>query len=76
MVTSYSASPALPGGLSLDGTSGVISGTPLRATQQATYQLTANNDGGSSTFALTITVDLPPSGLVYPSPVQATIRLT
>jgi hypothetical protein len=73
VVTSYSASPALPAGLLLDATSGVISGTPLRATPQATYQLTANNDGGSSTFALTIAVDLPPSGLLYPSPVQATV---
>jgi Putative Ig domain len=72
VVASYSVSPALPAGLSLNSTSGVISGTPLLATKQTTYQLMANNDGGHSTFAMTIGVDLPPSGLNYTSPAQAT----
>jgi hypothetical protein len=73
VVANYSVSPALPAGLSLNATSGVITGTPLIATKQATYQLMANNDGGRSTFALMIAVDLPPSGLNYPSPAQATV---
>ena len=72
-VTNYSVSPALPAGLSLNPTSGVITGTPLRATAQSTYQLMANNGGGHSTFALTIAVDRPPSGLTYSSPAQATV---
>src|SRR5882762_910040 len=59
VVTNYSVSPALPAGLSLNATSGVITGTPLMATKQTTYQLMANNDGGQSTFALMIAVDLP-----------------
>src|SRR6266853_1358825 len=73
VVTNYSVSPALPAGLSLNATSGVITGTPLMATKQTTYQLMANNDGGQSTFALMIAVDLPPSGLNYASPAQATV---
>jgi hypothetical protein len=73
VVTNYSVSPALPAGLSLNATSGVITGTPLMATKQTTYQLMANNDGGQSTFALTLGVDLPPSGLNYASPAQATV---
>jgi Putative Ig domain len=72
-VTSYSVSPALPAGLSLNATSGVITGTPLMATKQTTYQLMANNDGGHSAFGLMIAVDLPPSGLNYASPAQATV---
>jgi len=73
VVTNYSVSPALPAGLSLNATSGVITGTPLMATKQTTYQLMANNDGGHSTFALMIGVDVPPSGLNYASPAQATV---
>ena len=73
VVTNYSVSPALPVGLSLNATSGVITGTPLMATKQATYQLMANNDGGSSTFALMLAVDLSPSGLNYASPAQGTV---
>ena len=73
VVTNYSVSPALPAGLSINATSGVITGTPLMATKQATYQLMANNDGGHATFALTLAVDLSPSGLNYASPAQATV---
>ena len=73
VVTGYSVNPALPAGLSLNATSGVITGTPVMATKQATYQLMASNDGGSSTFALMLAVDAPPSGLSYASPTQATV---
>lgn len=63
-VDSYSVSPALPGGLSLDATTGVISGTPSAATATASYTVTAANSGGSATASLSITVSdpaLPPS---------------
>jgi hypothetical protein len=73
VVNSYSVSPALPAGLSLNATSGVISGTPLMATKQTTYELMANNDGGQSTFVLMLGVDLQPSGLNYASPAEATV---
>jgi hypothetical protein len=75
VVTNYSVSPALPAGLSLNATSGVITGTPLTASRQTTYQLKASNDGGHSIFALMIAVDVPPSGLSYASPARATVGM-
>jgi hypothetical protein len=54
--TSYSVSPALPSGLSLNTTTGVISGTPNGSASSATYTVTATNAGGSGTFPLTITI--------------------
>jgi hypothetical protein len=65
-VASYSVVPALPGGLSLDSGSGVISGTPTVATPKTNYTATASNAGGSSSATLTITVtEAAPSNLTY-----------
>ncbi len=65
-VVSYTVTPSLPPGLSLDALTGVISGTPSLSTTTATYTVTATNSGGSTTADLTITVnDLAPSGLAY-----------
>lgn len=67
-VTSYSVSPALPAGLSLDTSTGVISGTPTAAAVSATYTVTAFNSAGVAAVGLRITVDasvLPPTGLTY-----------
>ena len=75
-VTSFSVSPALPAGLSLDGTTGTISGTPSAATGQASYLITAANSAGSTSATIQITVMAalaPPSNLVYP---QTTIAAT
>jgi hypothetical protein len=55
-VTGYSVSPALPAGLSLNTTSGAVSGTPTAITAQATYTITAKNATGSTTFAWVLTV--------------------
>ncbi len=57
----YSISPALPAGLSLNTTTGVISGTPAAVTASATYTVTASNSCGSTTKALTIAVTTTPS---------------
>lgn len=59
-VTSYQVSPALPQGLSLNTTSGLISGTPTAAAAVATYTVTARNSGGQTTAALSMTVNDPP----------------
>ena len=68
-VVSYSVSPSLPAGLSLNTTTGVISGTPTAVTTTASYTITATNTGGSTTKAVTITVnDVAPSGLSYTTP--------
>jgi len=65
-VTSYGVSPALPAGLSLSATSGVISGTPTAIAALSTYTLTASNSAGSTTATLSITVnDVAPAGLTY-----------
>ena len=48
-VTSWSVSPSLPAGLSLDSSTGAISGTPSAVTSSAAYTITASNTGGSDT---------------------------
>ena len=65
-VGTYSVSPALPAGLTLDAGTGVISGTPTTVAAPAGYTVTATNAGGSTTASLSIRVnDVPPSGLTY-----------
>lgn len=68
-VISYSISPALPTGLSINAISGVISGTPTVISPSSTYTITASNSGGTTTKIIQIRVnDIPPSGLSYTSP--------
>ena len=55
-VTNYSVSPTLPAGLSINASSGVISGTPTAPTASASYTVTAANAGGSTTANVTISV--------------------
>ena len=65
-VVGYAVTPALPAGLALHPTTGVLSGTPTAITPQAAYTVTATNTGGSTTASLSVTVnDVPPSSLVY-----------
>jgi hypothetical protein len=54
-IVSYAVSPALPSGLSLNTSTGIISGKPT-AGARGTYTITAANTGGSTTLALNITV--------------------
>ena len=65
-VLSYAVVPSLPGGLTLDPTTGVISGTPTVVAIAANYAVTATNSGGSTTASLSIAVnDVPPTNLTY-----------
>jgi hypothetical protein len=57
-VTSYAVSPALPAGLSIHPTTGIISGTPTVVTAAANYMVTATNINGSTNFRVNITVDV------------------
>jgi hypothetical protein len=60
-VTQYSASPALPAGLSINATTGVISGTPTVLAPLASYTITASNAGGSTVATIGLVVnDVPP----------------
>ena len=52
--TSYSISPALPASLSLNTTSGVISGTYTGAAASTIYQVTGTNTMGSISTAFTL----------------------
>ena len=56
-VVSWSVSPALPSGISLNTSTGDISGTPTAITASATYTITATNSGGSDTTTVTIVVN-------------------
>ncbi|GGA67783.1 hypothetical protein GCM10008015_05680 [Flavobacterium palustre] len=68
-VVSYSVNPALPAGLSLDTTTGVISGTPTVVISAANYVVTASTTGGNSSFTVSIAVnDIAPSALSYSTP--------
>ena len=52
----YYVSPALPAGLQMDNSTGVISGNPTQQTAPATYTITAYNSSGSTSFQLNISV--------------------
>ena len=53
---SFAVAPALPAGIMLDTSTGVISGTPTAVTALATYTITATNSEGSTTFDLALEV--------------------
>jgi len=58
-------------GLSLNATTGVISGTPTAVAAQAVYTVTASNAGGTTTAQLTVTVQAAleaPKNLTYSAP--------
>ena len=59
VVFSYGVQPALPAGLALDTTTGVIAGTPTAAAATASYTVTATNPGGFTSVPLVLTVILP-----------------
>ena len=55
-VTHWTVTPALPAGLSITPTTGVIQGTPTAVSAAATYQVVAQNSGGQITADLSIAV--------------------
>jgi hypothetical protein len=66
-VTGYTISPALPAGLTLNATTGVISGTPSAAAAPTNYTVTASNSAGSTTDTLSLEVNAVTPAFTYPS---------
>ncbi len=65
VITSCSASPALPTGFTL-GSTCAISGTPTALSANAAYTITATNSGGDSTANITIgVIDVAAPSLIY-----------
>ena len=56
-ISAYSISPSLPGGLSLSGTTGTITGTPTISGVATNYTITGTNGAGSTGTNLNITVN-------------------
>ncbi|MEY3451917.1 MAG: hypothetical protein RL711_1745, partial [Bacteroidota bacterium] len=63
--STYSISPTLPNGVSINTTTGVVSGTPTVAMASQLYTVTATNAAGTSTatFNLFIDADLDGDGI-------------
>lgn len=55
-VDHYTVSPDLPAGIVLNGSSGILSGTPTEARSVAPYTITAESLAGSTRFVLVLTV--------------------
>jgi hypothetical protein len=72
-IDGYAVSPKLPSGLKLNGRTGVISGTPTRASQPEIFAVTASFRDGHRTFPLVLSVTEPPSHLSYLSPAKGTV---
>ncbi len=66
-VTSYSSSPALPAGIILNTTTGLISGTPTSVATNTIYTITAHNAAGSASCSLAITINAPVQMALEPS---------
>jgi hypothetical protein len=66
-VVSYSVAPQLPAGLSLNGTTGAISGTPTAVTASTSYTVTATNAGGTTAAMVAIAVNDKRPLVYYPN---------
>ncbi len=61
----FTVTPALPSGLAINDTTGVLSGTPTASQNAASYTIIASNIAGADTAKLSIAVIQAPSGLTY-----------
>ena len=73
LIDRYTVSPELPPGLLLNGSTGVISGAPTKASGPEIFAVTATYRGGHTAFSLVLSVTEPPSHLSYASPVNGAV---
>lgn len=67
-VESYTILPPLPAGVSLDGSSGIISGTPQVTNERFDHVILAGNVSGTASFLINVTVvPQAPCDLSYPT---------
>lgn len=68
-VSGYSISPNLPAGLSFDGTTGIISGTPTSTAAATDYTITASNGSGTNAAIVNLSVlSVLPPNISYSTP--------
>ena len=72
-VDSYSINPDLPAGLSINPSTGEISGTPTAVAGEQTYTITATNAAGDDSASVTITVNAVPIIAADPHTLIATV---
>ncbi len=66
VIVNYTISPNLPTGLTLNPSTGIISGTPTAPSPSTLYTITGINTGGTISGTITIEVaDAAPTGFVY-----------
>lgn len=63
--TSFTINPQLPAGLTINPSTGVISGVPSSLTANTTYTVTATNSSGSANTTITIQVLVNPCPIVF-----------
>ncbi|MES2727901.1 MAG: cadherin-like beta sandwich domain-containing protein, partial [Bacteroidota bacterium] len=74
-ITSFSITPSLPIGVSLNTTTGLISGISTVTLPQTIFTVTGTNTGGSTTASFTLTVNrIAPSNLKYTDSVIVATR--
>src|SRR5215469_9493169 len=65
-LSSFTISPALPTGLSLNSSNGPLSGTPTATSAATTYDVMASGGGANASASVSITVNpIPPSSPSY-----------
>jgi gliding motility-associated-like protein len=70
VVSSFAISPNLPTGLTLNTTTGAISGTPTTALVSTTYTITATNPAGTATRTFSLFIDADTDGDGVPDAVE------
>jgi hypothetical protein len=74
-VDRYSVLPALPPGLAMSSSTGVISGTPSALSGTTVHTVGASNKGGDATATLIITVGPPSAPIITTQPITQVVAL-